>query len=198
MADSDRKPVFLHAFEGIRGPNEPLVARCRGVGDQPPTLEDCILYAGHAGVSFGSRFGPIYGFLPRTLGIDPLTIITRLKSLNPAERVFPGEVSDHRPIFELAAEYGLTRMPPVEVITLECSYPVGAADTIEKVVSEQLKGVDLTYSFPGRGGNCNCVTWLTDVGLTLPPHHPEGQMAKFIPVLRELLLSEPFVVETKS
>jgi hypothetical protein len=177
MADSDRKPVFLHAFRSY----PPLSLRCNGKLPPPPTIEECVLYAGHVGVSF-TRRGPIYGFLPDTGETPPLEVVRSLKNGG----VYPGKVSDDTHLFEAAAAAS------IQVVTVEYSYDIQTAVGIENVVLNELASTSLTYSFPGHQGDCNCVTWLARMGLRMP--ETTGRMTLLVQALLAEKATEPVVV----
>lgn len=146
-----------------------------------PTIEECIVYAGHAGVSFDAEF-PIYGFLPVATQHPPYALLDLLQ----AGGVLQGEVSDHTAYFSTAQSYGCT------LISVEYRYVVSEQQTFLRLVQSQMTNCTLKYSFPGQGGDCNCAAWLGKIGLQLP--ESTGQMKLFVRELELLKVNSPIVV----
>lgn len=174
------RSVWIHAFRGKREDLH-FVDRCRGRAKPPPSLDECLIYAGHVGVSFdGER--PIYGFLPLAPHLAPEVLLDRLQQGS----IFAGEVAEHTSIFDSALRHGL------QVVQVEYHYRESAQQSAYEEVQAQLKNCTLTYSFPGQGGDCNCATWLGHIGLQLP--EPTGQMKLFVRALEMLKVNSPVAV----
>jgi hypothetical protein len=126
-------------------------------GSGGPSVETCLLYAGHTGVSI-DRGKTIYGFNP-----DPpsnLRISDVMDDLA-AGLAFPGIVRDDTPIFAAATRHGLN------VLSFEVLFPDASFAVFEQSLKDEIKGTRYTYGFPDGNGDCNCTTWLERIGLPL-------------------------------
>src|SRR5438045_5958944 len=101
------RPVTILAFAGDR--SEPFVARVfaaladgsSGRGPGPSPLE-CLLLAGHAGVSTDAG-ATIFGFNPNASGLPAWQVMQGLQS----GAAFPGIVTDDTASFTAASQHGL-------------------------------------------------------------------------------------------
>lgn len=178
--DESRQSIWIHAFRGKR--DDPLfVDRCRGRVLPRPSLQECLVYAGHAGVSFDAE-RPIYGLLPAALGVEPYVLLDLLQQGS----ILTGEVADHTAIFDDAATRGC------QIVSVEYRYLTATQQAILSKVQSQIAKCTLKYSFPGQGGDCNCATWLGRIGLDLP--ETTGQMRLFVRALDLLKTDSPVVV----
>jgi hypothetical protein len=173
------RKVSIHAFVGDR--DEALADRCSGLVPPSPSLEECLLYAGHAGVSFDDE-PAIYGFLPSAPHLPTFEILKALKNMT----VFPGVVNDHKQFFDFASANG--RM----VVELKYLYPAHIVTQVQATIHRQQALCALTYAFPGVVGSCNCATWLREIGLNIP--EPTGAMRKFVPAMSVLRSNAPIAV----
>ena len=175
----DRVSVWIHAYRGDR--DETLADRCGGFVLPEPTLEECLLYAGHAGVSFEDQ-PEIFGFLPSAPLLRPTDLMRQLKNL----ASFPGKVGEHQEIFRYASINGRT------ILRLEYLYPRKTAEQIKSEIHRQQRSCGFTYSFPGGPGACNCATWLRQIGLKIPEE--SGQMVLFTAAISALLPHAPVAI----
>jgi hypothetical protein len=134
----------------------------RGSG---PTVLDCLLLAGHTGVSTDAGT-TIYGFNPDP---GPMPIWQWLDRLKNGE-AFPGIVRDDTAVFSGASKHGLT-LQSFEVILPEPRFQ----DFVRTLDGER-KNSQYTYGFPNGDGDCNCITWLERLGLPLLT----GRMDEFL------------------
>lgn len=118
-------------------------------GSGPSPLQ-CLLYAGHTGISLGDS-PLIYGFNPDPGGRS----ISQLMDELAAGLAFPGVVNDDTAVFAAAKKHG------VIVLSFQVLLPDGAFQEFEqRVTDERKKGSRFTYGFPDGNGDCNCITWL--------------------------------------
>lgn len=161
--------VTVHLFRGSRGVfgkgvRKALDDQRHGLGPGP-TPSDCLLYAGHTGVSVDSQPRVIWGFNPR-IGKTPLwQAMQRLLNGN----AYPGVVTDDTQVFAAA------RRKRLGVLTFDVILPQPAFRQFEKALSGEQKHSHYTYSFPDGDGDCNCATWLERLALPLI----SGSMAEF-------------------
>ena len=134
----------------------------RGAG---PTMRDCLLFAGHTGVSTDGRT-IIYGFNPDGSHVPIWQLLDRLKNGD----AFPSVVRDDTAVFSAARQRGLT-VRSFEVILPEPRYQ----DFVTRLDGER-KNSQYSYGFPDGDGDCNCTTWLERLGLPLLT----GRMDEFI------------------
>jgi hypothetical protein len=179
VAEQDRVSVWIHAYRGDR--NETLADRCIGLVSPEPTFEECLLYAGHAGVSFADK-PAIFGFLPDAPLLRPSEVLRQLKNL----ASFPGKVADHEGVFRYATSKGRT------VLKLEYLYSSQRAAMIKEEIRKQQMSCDLQYAFPGVGGTYNCVTWLRQIGMAVP--EDSVQMMLFTGAISALLPHAPVTI----
>jgi hypothetical protein len=171
--------VWIHAFIGDR--DELLADRCRGYRPPPPSLEECLLYAGHVGLSFEDE-RIVYGFLPDAPQRPLCELLNQLKNLT----AFPGSVADHTQFFNYAAAHGRN------VVRLQYLYPNNDIAQVRATIRQQQNSCNLTYAFPGVSGSYNCATWLHKIGLQIP--ESTGLMRLFMRDLIALLPNAPLAI----
>jgi hypothetical protein len=125
----------------------------RGPG---PTSLDCVLFAGHTGVSTDGG-STVFGFNPDPAGAGTWQLMDRLKNGDP----FPGVVRDDTTVFSAAQNHGLT------VLALQIILPEPAFQEFERRLDAERKQSQYSYGFPNGDGDCNCTTWLERLGLPL-------------------------------
>jgi hypothetical protein len=171
--------VWIHAFEGDR--SELLADRCRGIKLPAPTLQESVVYAGHAGVSFEDE-EVIYGFLPHAPDLSAVDLLNQLKN----EKQFPAQVADHKSFFEFAKANGR------QVERRQYLYPNTTIAHIRSTIYSQTQSCTLMYAFPGVGGAFNCVTWLHEIGLQIPDS--TGSMKNFMSEMQAMLQNAPVAI----
>jgi hypothetical protein len=126
-------------------------------GTGGPSVVECLLYAGHTGVSIDGR-KTVYGFNP-----DPPSNrrISEVMDDLAAGLAFSGIVRDDRPIFDAATRHGLA------VISFEVLFPDASFAVFKQSLEDQIRGTRYKYGFPDGNGDCNCTTWLERIGLPL-------------------------------
>jgi hypothetical protein len=134
----------------------------RGAG---PTVLDCLLFAGHTGVSTEGDTA-IYGINPEPGPIPIWQLMDRLKNGD----AFPGVVRDDTVVFSEAAKHGLT------VLSFEVVLPDPSFQGFVRRLDGERKKSQYTYGFPNGDGDCNCITWLERLALPLLT----GRMDEFI------------------
>jgi hypothetical protein len=134
----------------------------RGPG---PTLLDCLLYAGHTGVSTDGGT-TIYGFNPDGAGAPVRQLFDRLKNGD----AFPGIVRDDSAVFSAAQRRGLA------VLSFGVILPDPHFQTFKGRLDGERRNTHYFYGFPNGDGDCNCTTWLERLGLPLLT----GRMSEFI------------------
>ncbi|HEV3440583.1 MAG TPA: hypothetical protein VG122_24725 [Gemmata sp.] len=154
------RTVTVHTFRGDRSAFGQRVRRAlddekRGRGPGPSPV-DCLLYAGHTGVST-DRDRTIYGFNPDIGGLSLWQAMERLRNGD----AFQGVVSDDTHVFVAAAEQGLT------VLTFDVVLPNPSFQTFQRKLSAERKVSQYSYGFPDGDGDCNCTTWLERLALPL-------------------------------
>jgi hypothetical protein len=165
--------VTIHTFRGDRSAthrerfHRALDDERKGRGPGP-TVEECLLYAGHTGISTDADQGVIYGFNPRT-GNTPIYQVLDVLSNRGA---YPGEVRNDTAVFDAAAQRGLT------VLRFDIALSPAIFAAFESKLNVERAGSPLTYGFPNGDGDCNCTTWVERLGLPLLT----GFMAEFTTV----------------
>ncbi len=134
----------------------------RGPG---PTSLDCLLHAGHTGVSTDGG-STIYGFNPDGRHVPIWELFDRLKN----GEAFPGVVRDDTNVFSQALKRGLP-VRSFEVILPDPQFQ----DFVARLDGER-KSSQYNYGFPNGDGDCNCTTWLERLALPLLT----GRMDEFI------------------
>jgi hypothetical protein len=125
----------------------------RGPG---PSRIDCLLFAGHTGVSTDAG-GVIYGFNPNG-GPDPIwQVIQRLRSGD----AYPGIVRDDTAVFTAAEQHGLI------VLKFDVALSLPSFRTVRRRLTAQSNSSKYSYGFPDGDGDCNCTTWIERLGLPL-------------------------------
>lgn len=160
------KRIYIHAFRGDRSRAAMLAFDAQledgRTGSGPgPSGQDCLLYTGHVGISFEAD-SPIYAFNPDT-GTEPSwKVIENLKKNQGSSKPYPGAVTDDTAVFSAAKSRGLS------VAKLEIVYPETRYNEIKAKFDAEKGKSDFHYSFPGRGGDCNCATWPRKLGVFIP------------------------------
>jgi len=125
----------------------------RGSG---PSLTDCLLFAGHTGLSTDTD-KVIYGFNPNQ-GTDPIwQVMQRLRSGG----AYPGVVHDDTAVFAAAQQRGLT------VLMFDVALSPSSFQIIRRSLAAELWQSIYSYGFPDGDGDCNCTTWIERLGLPL-------------------------------
>jgi hypothetical protein len=157
----NRTPAFAVAFQ------KKLDDEKNG-GGPGPTMQECQLFAGHAGVSI-DQGKTIYGFNPDAAGIPLWELMNRLKY---GEGI-PGVVRDDISVFVAA------RLIRLVVISFDISFPDPAFLVFRRRLDAERKTSRYYYAFPNGDGNCNCITWLERLGLPLLT----GNMNEFVSMI---------------
>jgi hypothetical protein len=125
----------------------------RGPG---PTLLDCLLYAGHTGVSTDEG-RTVYGFHPDSGGKPVWQLMDGLKQGDG----FPGVVKDDTIVFATARARGLP------LWSFEVIFPDPRFQAFQATLDAERSTSQYSYGFPNGDGDCNCTTWLERMGLPL-------------------------------
>ena len=173
--------IYLHAFSGDRNTdNFRAFERSRrenqaNNGSGPPAIEIQML-VGHVGISFEAQ-APIYGFNPDT-GDDPgWKVFNALRAPAGSEPPYPGVITNDTGVFNEARSRGL----PYKVV--EYIYPKSKYDEIKEKFKAAKRSPGLTYSFPGKSGDCNCATWPARIGIAIPSSN--GNMDAYMASISE-------------
>jgi hypothetical protein len=162
--------VSVHLFRGDRGTIGQSVRKAlddQKHGHGPgPSPQDCLLYAGHTGVSVDSEPDVIWGFNPDT-GTTPLWQAMQNLRIGIA---YPGIVSDDTIVFAEA------RKKKLQVLTFAVIFPNPAFQVFEQKLIAERNGSQYRYGFPDGDGDCNCATWLERLALPLI----SGSMDEFV------------------
>ncbi len=153
--------VTVHTFRGDRTIRcrqrlfQSLDAERKGRGSEASEV-DCLLFAGHTGVSTDVD-GIIWGFNPDR-GTDPIwRLMNRLRSGD----AYPGLVRDDTAVFTAAQGHGLT------VLRFDVALSPPSFQTFRRKLSAERRHSRHTYGFPDGDGDCNCMTWMERLGLPL-------------------------------
>ena len=154
-------PVTVVAFAGDRSGR--LAGRVfaalrdgrSGRGPGPSSLE-CLLLAGHAGVSVDAG-ATIFGFNPDPGGLPVWQVLYGLRNGD----AFPGIVTDDTGVFTAARQHGLA-VEAVDVLLPEPAFQRFVAG-----LGNEKQQSQYSYGFPDGDGDCNCVTWIERLGLPL-------------------------------
>lgn len=157
----DRSRSFSSSFQ------RKLNDEKNGVGPGP-TNEECLLYAGHTGVSTDGGH-TIHGFNPDGAGTPTWKVLDLLKN---GDR-FHGVVRDDTSVFAAAKRRGLN----VHSFDIVLPDPIFSA-FLATLDGERWKSQHY-YGFPNGDGDCDCTTWLERLGLPLL----SGRMGEFIAML---------------
>lgn len=158
--------IYLHTFrgdrtdEGKRKFKRSLQDNEAKDGNGAPALE-CLLYTGHVGISFNAQ-SPIYGFNPDTGDTPGWKVIKSLKEPAGGQAPYPGVITNDTGAFNAARSRGL------EYKVVEYVYPKSKYDEIKQKFKSAKRSTGLTYSFPGKSGDCNCATWPGRIGIAIP------------------------------
>jgi hypothetical protein len=153
--------VAVHAFRGDRTAGfgkrlfQSLDDARNGRGSDPSET-DCLLFAGHTGVST-DRDTTIWGFNP-SRGTDPIwRLMARLRSGDS----YPGIVRDDTAVFTAAQTQGLT------VLRFDVALSPRSFRSFQRRLTAERKQSRYSYGFPDGDGDCNCTTWIERFGLPL-------------------------------
>jgi len=164
------RPVTVLAFAGDR--SRSFVARVfaaladgrRGRGPGP-SLFECLLLTGHAGVSTDTG-ATIAGFNPDAGGLPIWQVVQSLQN----GETFPGIVTNDTGIFTAASQHSLA-VEAFEVLLPEPAFQLFAA-----TLGRERQHSQYSYGYPDGDGDCNCITWIERLGLPLLT----GRMDEFI------------------
>ena len=123
----------------------------RGPG---PTSLNCLLYAGHAGISVDSGL-TIFGFNPDGSGMPIWQLMDGLKKGD----AFPGIVRDDSQVFAAA------RQRPLPVVSFDIILPDPQFQKFKQTLDAERRTSNYSYGLPDGDGDCNCTTWLERLGL---------------------------------
>jgi len=154
----DRTRAFVAAFRQALDDEK----NGRGPG---PTADQCLLYAGHTGVStdWGAT---IYGFHPDGAGVPVWQLMDDLKN----GKAYPGVVNDDTAVFNAA------RSHPLPVFSFDVILPDPQFQRFKTDLDAERPKNQYSYGFPNGDGDCNCTTWLERLGLSLLT----GRMDEFV------------------
>jgi hypothetical protein len=130
-----------------------------------PSILDCLLYAGHMGVSTDGGT-TIYGFHPDSAGVPVWQLLEGLRNGD----AFPGIVRDDTTVFSAAQKRGLT------LLSFEVILPDPQFQNFKRTLDAELRNSQYSYGFPNGDGDCNCTTWPERLGLPLLT----GRMNEFV------------------
>ena len=162
--------VTVYSFQGdhsrsfVRPFLKSLADELNGRGRGPSAL-DCLLYAGHAGVSTDGG-AIVYGFNPDSGGFPNSQVMVRLQRGD----AFPGTVRDDTSIFLEARKRGLS------IQSFDVLFPNKSYQNLAAILVVELRKSRFDYGFPDGDGDSNCITWLERIGLPLLT----GRMNEFI------------------
>lgn len=157
----DCQSVGVFAFRGDRSPGsavrfQQLLDDERNGRGPSPSVQDCLLYAGHTGVSVDGG-SVILAFNPDPSGTPVWQMMDNLKN----GRAFPGIVRDDTTIFRQARSRSLS------IITYQIVVPDPVFQAFKQSLDKERSASQYTYGFPNGDGDCNCTTWLERMGLPL-------------------------------
>ena len=118
----------------------------RGPG---PSVMDCLLWAGHTGVSTDGE-QTIYGFNPDATGTALWQLMEGLQNGD----AFRGIVTDNTLVFTAARLQGLA------VRSFRVILPEPVFRSLQDHLDAEKQHSQYTYGFPNGDGDCNCTTWL--------------------------------------
>jgi hypothetical protein len=153
--------VTVHLFRGDRGAIGQSVRKAlddQKHGQGPgPSPQECLLYAGHTGVSVDSEPDVIWGFNP-DVGNTPLWQAMHNLRMGSA---YPGIVTDDTNVFTEAGKRKL------QVLTLHVLLPDPTFQAFEQQLIAERNRSQFQYGLPNGDGDCNCATWLERLALPL-------------------------------
>ena len=152
------RTVTVYTFRGDRSDFEREVRKKlddqqHGQGAGPST-EDCLLYAGHTGVSTDAG-KTIHGFNPDFGTLQIWVAMQHLRSGG----AFPGVVLDDTAVFTRADQQGL------RLLTFDVILPDPGLRVFQNRLKAERKKSKYSYGFPNGDGDCNCTTWLERLAL---------------------------------
>lgn len=136
----------------------------RGPG---PVLTDCLLFAGHTGVSTAEHSNLIYGFSPDSKSHPIWQVMQRLRNGGRMR----GIVRNDATVFAAAEKRGLA------ILRFDLALSPRSFDRFQKKL--KLGRSPFHYGFPDGDGDCNCTTWIERLGLPLLT----GRMDEFTSVM---------------
>jgi len=155
------RTVTVHTFRGDR--TAAFTKRLFGALDDErngrgpgPSRVECLLFAGHTGVSTDSDQA-IYGFNPDGSKDPTWRVMDNLRNA----LAYPGVVLDDTAVFSAAGKQGLT------VLAFDAILPQPGFQVFQGKLTSERKGSRYSYGFPDGDGDCNCATWLERLGLPL-------------------------------
>jgi hypothetical protein len=167
------RTVEVYTFQGDRV-SASRQGLFRALGDERngrgpgPSRADCLLYAGHTGVSVDSGRA-IFGFNPDG-GQHPTWLVLQTLRNGGA---YPGVVLDDTAVFAAARQRRLA------VLTFDVVLPDPAFTGFRRALRREARRSRFSYGFPDGDGECNCTTWLERLGLPLLT----GRMDEFTTVV---------------
>ncbi len=164
------RTITVFAFRGDRSQAfvkrylQALQDEMNGIGPGP-TPQDCLLYAGHTGVSIdeGAR---IWGSNPHAPNLSAAQMMSDLRN----SLAFPGIVRDDTAIFVSA------KGRPTIFVQFDIIFPDPHFQAFKTRLDAERKQSQYLYGFPNGDGDCNCTTWLERLGLPLLT----GRMSEFV------------------
>lgn len=168
--------IYIHAFRGARDQESVAAFKANLKKHEEnntsgPTSVECLLYTGHVGISFEAMM-PIFGFNPDTGDEPGWKVIKGLKEKQQFQKPYPGIVTNDTAAF-LRAQGDKLEYKVLELVYPESKY----LEILKKFRQARIK-TNLTYSFPGNGGDCNCATWPAKLGVQIPSQN--GNMKEYI------------------
>jgi hypothetical protein len=154
--------VTIHTFRGDRRPtyrerfSQALDDQRKGRGPGPSVLE-CLVYAGHTGVSTDVDPTVIYGFNPDTGNVPICDVMDVLD----AGGSYLGVVVDDTVVFAAAQQHGL------KVLSYDVALSPASFAAFQRRLNAERRKSRFTYGFPDGDGDCNCTTWIEHLGLPL-------------------------------
>ena len=163
------RTVAVHTFRGDHGVFGRRVRKAldddmNGIGPGPSRL-DCLLYAGHTGVSTDTDktiygFNPEFGRLPIWQGMQLLRNGIAL----------PGVVLDDTLVFSEAKKHRSM------LLTFDVVLPDPVFKEFQRKLTAERRKSQFAYGFPNGDGDCNFTTWLERLALPLL----SGSMDEFV------------------
>lgn len=136
----DRSRPFAAAFQ------QKLQDEKHGRGPGPTPVE-CLLFAGHTGVSTDDGT-TVHGFNPDGTGLAVWQLMEALKNGD----AFAGIVTDDTAVFSSAATHGLT------LVSFEVILPDPRFLKFRSDLDAERRASQYSYGFPNGDGDCNCTT----------------------------------------
>lgn len=156
------RKVIVYAFRGDRTPAfyrsflKRLDQERMGVGPGPSLL-DCLMFAGHAGLSIDAG-NTIFGFNPDGSQTPVWKLMDDLQN----GLSFPGVVRDDRAVFQHARQRHGMAIHQYGIVLPDPGFQAFA-----RVVDAEHQHTRFRYGFPNGDGDCNCITWMERMALPL-------------------------------